>query len=406
MPAPILREHKVTLESKIPANFGDLVTLPVREYDGTKPNHPHQPVLMLHGRSVPALAGFDLAPVPGGPATRYSWAQELADDGYDVFIMDLQGAGRSPRPRMDDPCNANPAQQPVLVPNPLQAPCPPPPPYPHQLGNSESEWAELDAVVEHIRGLPGRKKPIRFIGWSLGAAIMGPYTLQHPGNVESLLLLAPVFPPKGRWSDKTHDPFGRPAEAQTLPMSTPAVTWGFPMFVGTRTGFTTGLDGNPDLREPGVVDLAWEACMRSDPLGSKWGPEVAPGEYEGILRYRNTYWWGWNDRTVPHENPAGTPVLGERVPVLIVYGELDRAANSPATFPDPIRFSVPDLYKAVKGPRKLMFCLEGAGHSLVWEITARTVHHMSKQWFKNGKVEGQSSGSYFRDSDGALIPLP
>ncbi|MCX3288829.1 hypothetical protein OR263_19315 [Streptomyces sp. NEAU-H22] len=109
---------------------------------------------------------------------------------------------------------------------------------------------------------------------------------------------------------------------------------------------------------------------------------------------------------MPHENPAGTTVLGDRVPVLVIYGELDRAANSPATFPDPIRFSVPDLYKAVKGPDRLMFCLEGAGHSLVWEVTAQTVHHMSKQWFKNGKVWGQSSGSYFRDSDGALIPLP
>jgi hypothetical protein len=53
-----------------------------------------------------------------------------------------------------------------------------------------------------------------------------------------------------------------------------------------------------------------------------------------------------------------------------------------------------------------MFCLAGAGHSLVWERTAKTVHHMSKQWFKNGKVEGLSSGSYFRDPDGELIPLP
>ncbi|GHD00950.1 hypothetical protein GCM10010313_12900 [Streptomyces violarus] len=406
MSAPTLREHHVTLQSQIPANLHDTVTLPVREYDGTKPNQAHKPVLMLHGRSVPALAAFDLAPVAGGPATRYSWAQELAGDGYDVFLMDLQGSGRSPRPRMDDPCNANPAQQQVLVPNPLQAPCPPPPPYANQLGNSESEWAELDAVVEYIRGLPGRKKPIRFIGYSLGAAIMGSYTLQNPENVESLLLLAPVFPPKGRWSDKPNDPFGRPAEAQTLPLSKPAATWGFPMFVGTKTGFRTGLDGNPALREPGIVDLAWDACMQNDPLGSKWGPEVEPGEAEGILRYRNTYWWGWNSQTVPHEKPAGTRVLGERVPVLILYGELDRAANSPATFPDPIRFSVPDLYAAVKGPRKLMFCLAGAGHSLVWELTARTVHHMSKQWFKNGKVEGLTSGSYFRDPDGELIPLP
>jgi alpha-beta hydrolase superfamily lysophospholipase len=29
----------------------------------------------------------------------------LAQDGFDVFAMDLQGYGLSTRPRMDDPCN-------------------------------------------------------------------------------------------------------------------------------------------------------------------------------------------------------------------------------------------------------------------------------------------------------------
>jgi hypothetical protein len=31
---------------------------------------------------------------------------------------------------------------------------------------------------------------------------------------------------------------------------------------------------------------------------------------------------------------------------------------------------------------------------------------MSKQWFKNGKVEGLTSGSYFRDPDGEPTPVP
>jgi len=45
--------------------------------------------------------------------------------GFDVFVMELQGSGRSPRPKIDDPCNANPAQQGVLIPDPLSAPCSP-----------------------------------------------------------------------------------------------------------------------------------------------------------------------------------------------------------------------------------------------------------------------------------------
>ncbi|MEU6323742.1 hypothetical protein [Streptomyces sp. NPDC047009] len=115
---------------------------------------------------------------------------------------------------------------------------------------------------------------------------------------------------------------------------------------------------------------------------------------------------GWNDETVPHENPTGTPVLGDRVPVLIVYGELDTQANSPSSLPAVMRFSVPALYEAIKGPKKLMFCFAGSGHSMVWERSAEALQHMSKQWLQHAKVEGLTSGSYFRDPDGVLTPLP
>ncbi|MFH8701211.1 alpha/beta hydrolase [Streptomyces chartreusis] len=409
MSSPVFREYKVPHESKIPANYGDDVELYVREYDGTTggPGAERKSVLMLHGRSVPSTAAFDLAPVPGGSATRYSWAQELASAGFDVFIMDVQGMGFSTRPKvMDEPCNANPTQQQqVLVPNPLTEPCPPPPPYAHELSNSDSEWAELDTVVKFIQNLPGRTKRIRFVAYSAAAFVMGPYTLKFPDNVESLLLLSPMFPPRGRWSENPDDLFARPPWPPNLPASEPANLLGFPMHVGSRTGFKASLNSTPALWEPGIGERAWEACMETDPLGSKWGPDDSTGEYAGVLRYRNAYWWGWNNHTAPHENPAHTAVLGERVPVFIIYGSLDRTANTPVTFPDVLYFSVPELYKAVKGTKALMFCLAGAGHSLVWELTATAIHHMSKQWFKHSRVEGRTSGSYFRDSDGELTEL-
>ncbi|MFM9455710.1 hypothetical protein [Streptomyces europaeiscabiei] len=53
-----------------------------------------------------------------------------------------------------------------------------------------------------------------------------------------------------------------------------------------------------------------------------------------------------------------------------------------------------------------MFCFEGSSHSLVRETTAQAIHRFSKLWFKNRKVEGLSSGKYFRELDGNLIPLP
>lgn len=398
-----LREHKVKHTSKIPVTYGDEVELPVREYDGTH-GHDREPVLMLHGRSVPVLPGFDLAPVPGGDPNRYSWAQELAAAGYDVFLMDLQGSGRSPRPGpMDDPYNTNPAQQqPVLVDHTI--PTTRPPQYTTELGNSESEEAELATVVEFIKSQVGENKRVRFVGWSAAAFVMGPYTLKHPDNVESLFLLAPMFPPRGRWSGNLHDPLGRPQEAATLPVGTPSHLLGFPMHVTSKSGFKRSLTGTPALWEDGIADRVWAACMEDDPLASKWGPHVN-GDREGVLRYRNTYWWGWNSQTAPHKKDDKY-VLGDRVPVLILYGELDRTANTQTSMPDVLHFSVPDLYAAIQGPQKLMFCFEGSSHSLAWETTAQAIHHFSKHWFKNGKVEGHSSGKYFRELDGNLIPLP
>ncbi|MEV6293505.1 hypothetical protein AB0M41_24385 [Streptomyces sp. NPDC051896] len=54
--------------------------------------------------------------------------------------------------------------------------------------------------------------------------------------------------------------------------------------------------------------------------------------------------------------------------MLIVYGALDKQANSPATLPAVAHFSVPDLYKAIAGSQK-------------------------------------RAGSYVRDPDGELTPL-
>ncbi|SEE17945.1 Lysophospholipase, alpha-beta hydrolase superfamily [Streptomyces sp. Ag109_O5-10] len=413
MPSLTVKDHSVPHISTlpmIPPNPGQTVQLFVREY--RKTGGPQQPpVLMLHGRSVPAVAGFDLViPGSGGSDIRYSWAQQLAQHGFDVFLMDLQGSGRTPRPLpMDQPCNANPAQQEsVLVPNPLSAKCPPP--YGYQLGNSESEEAEVDTVVKFIKTQTGTTGPIDFIGWSAGALVMGPYTLKHPENVKSLFLLAPMFPPKGRWSGDAMNPFARPSEAAALPLSTPALTFGFPMHVASKTGFKIGWDkeqASPLQREPDMGDIVWDAMMANDALGSTWGPIPPGGTAEGVLRYRNSYWWGWNNHTVPLKDASGTYILGDRVPVMIVYGEMDRTANTPPTppLPDVLTFSVPSLYKAIPGSKKLMFELADAGHSVVWERPAKVVQHMSMQWFDKHRVEDQTSGSFYRDDDGLLTPL-
>ncbi|MET9690408.1 alpha/beta fold hydrolase [Streptomyces sp. NPDC006514] len=376
-------DHKVPHVSTVPANAGQHVKLHVREYDGTPsgPNAQRKVVLMLHGRSVPSAVAFDLQHDGG----KYSWAQHLAKAGFDVFLMELTGSGLSPRPEMDKPCNANPQHQEILDPNPLTYTCTPP--YPHELGNSESEWGEVDAVVEYVKAKKGVTK-VALVGQSAAAFVFGPYAIQHPGKVESLLLLAPIYPPAGRASEPPKS-FGAPVAP--FPVSTPASLFGFPMHLSSRTGLESAWDKevrSPKQRAAGMVDAVWKELMAVDPVGKAWGGPTA-GAPEGVLRFRNSYWWGWNQDTVPIDG-----VLGDKVPVMIVYGEHDATANSPT-------FSVPAFYDAVPGVRKLMFRVSCAGHSMVWERQSKVLHRLSEQWLKHGKVDDLEKGSFYVDEDGA-----
>ncbi|MFI1400431.1 alpha/beta hydrolase [Streptomyces sp. NPDC020681] len=391
--------HRVEHESTIPANFGTKIELFVREYKDAGSGGTPKPVLMLHGRSVPALPGFDLVLPPSGssphPDTSYSWAQALAGKGYDVYIMDLQGSGHSPRPEMHDPCNANPAQRGLLKTNPGTEDCDPTANYPNQLGNSKSEWDELGTVVKFIRDRCANEK-VAFIGWSAAAFVMGPYALQHPGDVASMFLLAPMFPPNGRWSTKTSAPFAPPpgTPLPKQPVSEPPAVFGFPMNLTSKAGLQAGISDKK------LADHVWQAIMDCDSIGQKWGGST-PGAPDGVMRWRNSYWWGWNTSTVPHGS-----TLGKAVPVCIVYGDQDRTANTPPEMGPVLHFSVPKLYKEIPGDEKLMFRVEGWDHNPVWERkAAQFLQHMSWKWLKDKKVYGVESGSWVMDTDGVLAEV-
>ncbi|MFE2581593.1 alpha/beta hydrolase [Streptomyces sp. NPDC059378] len=391
--------HKVKHRSTIPANRDEQVELYVREYKAAGSGGTSKPVLMLHGRSVPALPGFDLVLPPHGgssnPDAGLSWAQALAGKGYDVYIMDLQGSGLSRRPTMEDPCNANPAQRGLLATNPGTDQCAPVAAYPHQLGNSQSEWDELTTVVKFIRDRCNNEK-VAFIGWSAAAFVMGPYVLQHPADVSSLFLLAPIFPPNGRWSTKAAAPFdpppGTPVPAQAE--SNPPAVFGFPMNLTSKASLQA------TISDKEMADHVWSAIMDSDNTGRKWGGSTA-GAPEGVMRWRNSYWWGWNNSTVPH---AAT--LGNSVPVCIVYGDRDTTANTPAELGALLHFSVPDLYKGIPGTGKLMLRVQGWDHNPVWERqAAQVLQHMSWKWLDGKKVYGVERGSWFMDADGVLTEV-
>jgi len=381
-------DHRVPHKSTVPANKDELVELFVRERVKDSGKEPPKVVLMIHGLSVPVLAGFELR------TDHYDWALWLAQaGGFDVFMLDFQGSGRSPRPMMDDPCNVNPAQRSILIPNPLSDPfqCPSQTEasYPFQLINSKSDWDELDTVVDYIRNLRGVDK-VALVSWSQGSFRVGPYAIQHPDKVESVLFFAPIFNPGGRAS-KAGTRFDSPA---ALPVSSPPAQFGFPMNLTTRTalmnswGIELGCEGQ---REEGIQDFVWSSIMDNDTIGRNWGPVLPDASVEGVMRVRNPFLWGWNSTTVGLD---GT--LGGSVPVLIIYGELDKQVS---TAP----FSVPALYDNVPGSHKLSFKVQCAGHFMVWEKQRRVLHHISKEWLEHGAVEGFTNGSFFVDTEGNLI---
>jgi len=125
---------------------------------------PGRTVLFVHGATYPASAAFDL------PLDDMSWMDYIASRGYDVYLLDLRGYGRSTRPKeMAEKPEANP---PIV--------------------RGEIAVKDIGTVVDFI--LKRRSIPrLNLIGWSWGTTLMASYTTGHNEKVERLMLYAPVW---------------------------------------------------------------------------------------------------------------------------------------------------------------------------------------------------------------------
>lgn len=145
---------------------------------------PDRIVLFVHGATYSSESGFDL------PLNGLSWMDYVAQRGWDIYIMDLRGYGRSTRP---PEMNRPPSENPPIV-------------------NTDVAVKDVGAVVNHIlarRGVPR----INLLGWSWGTGIMGAYTAQNNSKVERLVLYAPL------WLVKDAPPIGGGRSARCLPDS-------------------------------------------------------------------------------------------------------------------------------------------------------------------------------------------
>jgi len=186
-------------------------------------------VLYVHGSSQAASCTFDLK------IDQESWMDYIAKRGYDVYLVDVRGFGRSTKP----PEFAKPADEnPPLV-------------------RTDVAVRDLTAAVDFI--LQRRRlKGLDLIGWSWGTTLTGRYASEHKEKVHRLVLYAPMW---------LHEPASTPAQLGAYRAWTIDVA---------RKGLQTGAPEakKDELLSPEVF-AAWSAAeIATDPEGAKQSPPV------------------------------------------------------------------------------------------------------------------------------------
>ena len=310
--------------------------------------------LFVHGGYSPAKLAFDVE------YRDYSWMEYLAKAGYDVFAMDMTGYGQSGRPMMDDPCNLEPRFQDLVIPRTLPARCEPK--YRFELVSSDTETADIDAVVDFIRKLRGVDK-ITLIGWSGGGIRAGTYTVRHPEKVEKLIIQA-----SSNYDRKNPDErpavLPKPGAPMTLQIRSVGVDQ---RWLGTQK-----CDG---FVEPGAPEMIWHLNTQMDPLAAQWGP--------GGLRAPTRTYWGWNAGSAKKIN----------VPTLLMVGEQDDLMASNL-----------NLFEDLGTRDKAFLGIACATHFAVWEKQRRVLHAASLEWLRGARLAGKAAGMFRAGEDGKIAP--
>jgi pimeloyl-ACP methyl ester carboxylesterase len=264
-----------TEEFMVPARDPGVELYVRNKYQSLQPGTPSfrldRTVLFVHGATYPAHTSFDLR------LDGMSWMDYIAIRGYDVYLLDVRGYGRSTRPHeMDAPAAQN---EPLVT--------------------TEVAARDVAAVVDFILKRRGLDK-LNLIGWSWGASIMALYTTQNNAKVNKLVLYAPQWV---RTTASLVQVQGKLGAYRTVTMSSARDRW------------LTGVAENKkaDLL-PETWFKAWaEATQRSDAWGAAQNPPVirAPN---GVVFDSQRYWTQGKELY----NPADI-----RVPVMLVKGEWD-----------------------------------------------------------------------------------
>jgi pimeloyl-ACP methyl ester carboxylesterase len=272
--------------------------------EGAKSFPAEKIALFVHGATYPSETAFDLD-LPGG-----SWMNYAVERGYDTYMVDVRGYGKSTRPAsMDVPPDKNPP-----------------------FATTSDAVQDVGAAINFILKRRGVAK-LNLVGWSWGTAIMAGYTAQNNDKVEKLVLYAPLWIPKG------------PAPISGL---------GAYRAVGKESARARSIRGIPESRVEEISPKAWgeiwwDSVQTSDPVGAKATPPVlrAPN---GVIKDIGEFW----AQGKPTYDPANI-----RVPTMLILAEWDQ---------DTPLYMAQELFgKLVNAPYKRHVILGAGTHAIVLE---------------------------------------
>jgi len=238
---------------------------------------PDRILLYVHGATYPSETAFDL------PLGGLSMMEYIARQGYDVYLVDLRGYGRSSRPpEMNVAADRN---EPIV--------------------RTDTAVRDVATAVDFILARRGVTR-IDLMGWSWGTTIMAGYTATHNDKVNKLVLYAPVWLREGGTS--ATDPGAKLGAYRSVTVAAARERW---------------LKGVPEDKKADLIPAGWfdawaQATFATDPVGAQQTPPVlrAPN---GVVQDVREYWSSGK----PTYDPAAI-----RVPVLLAHAEWDQDTPS------------------------------------------------------------------------------
>ena len=219
-------------------------------------------LLYVHGSTYPSETSFDLK------LNGLSWMDYIAQHGYDVYLVDVRGYGKSTRPpEMDKPAADT---KPIV--------------------RTKTAVKDVGAAVDFILDRRGVSK-INLMGW---------YTAQNNNKVNRLVLYAP------KWIRQTAaliDSGGKLGAYRTVSRDAAKSRW--------LTGVPE--DKKADLIPPGWFEAWADATFLTEPVGSKQTPQMlrAPN---GTVQDDHEFWGAGKALYDPAEI---------RIPTFLAHAEWD-----------------------------------------------------------------------------------